>query len=209
LTSILGNLGIAISILPIIVFWIRNNNFQKKIYWILFLLTAEYAFINLFNLIDSIFHFPKLAFLYEMHYFIETVLIWLLFVIFLPKNVISRLLLIEIFILLFFALKYLIFEEEFGPNSEYLAQASNVVITIGYISFQYKNSHLPRLTQDGLFIIAIGVLFFSSVHFYFSIFDQLIRFPNSKIVWLLWPIFQIAGIMHYSLFCIGLWKLRK
>ncbi len=209
LTWILAYLGIAISLLPLIIFLIKKKNFQQKIYWILFLLTAEYAFINSFNFIDSIFHYPRLAFFYEIHYIIETLLIGLLFALFLPKKVIFRSLLMELFILLLFAVKYIVFDEEFSPSSEYLAQASNVVITIGYISFQYKNSALPRLTDDGLFIIAIGLLFFSSVHFYFSIFDQLIRFPDSKVLWLLWPIFQVAAISHYLLFSIGLWKLRK
>jgi len=187
---------------------LQFKKLRKTLSWPITFLVFEYFFINAFNLLDDCFHYKSLSFLYETHYIIESILIFSIFTDKISNRLTLPIIVLIIFILIFGFSDFFQIDLTIHPFT-LIAIISNFTFSLVYILFQYKHCSLPKLTDDGIFIMAIGILLFSSVQFYFFMFDEFIRYPKSKIVWLLWPIFQVAGIMHYSLFSIGIWKLRK
>jgi len=208
ISAVIGNTGIGISFIPLLLYVFQFKKLRSKTPLPIAILIFEYFLINAFNLFDAYFHYRGLSFLYETHYIIESILILLIFTNKINSRFTLPIIILIIFILIFGLSDFFQIDLTIHPFT-LIAIVSNFIFSLVYILFQYKHCSLPKLTDDGIFIMAIGILVFSSVQFYFFMFDEFIRYPKSKIVWLLWPIFQVAGIMHYSLFSIGLWKLRK
>lgn len=209
-SNTLGYIGIGSTCLPISLLLFVFKREIKYIDKLLLILAIEYAVLNIISMIIFTFTENEQSVLIGIHYFFETIVLSIFFLKTLSRKQIA---LAVIFIITGSILNILITNYLGGFNiSKYITIFSHTilfVLSLNFILLIYNQNLSRKLTDSGHFIIGTGVLFFTGIQYYFTLFESYVRLDSLDIYYYLWPIFQIAGILYYLIFTYGLWKLKK
>ncbi len=209
---LLGVVGTISSTTPFFLFIFLFTRFDnKKVKWQVLVLSIEYIVINLICITLIITIDLNLKILYNLHDLFELFIYTSLYFSFKPDKKFK----IYFILLLIFGLLSLfyLFHQNFSVDwTNYISVVSNIVLislSLNYILSEYNFSQLDYLTDNGYFVISAGVLFFSGIQFYFSINESLFQTGSLNLHYALWPIFQLGGIIYYTIFSFGIWKLKN
>jgi hypothetical protein len=211
-TQLLGYIGIGSSCLPIfilIIIFFQKKNIEG--FTRFKILALEYLLLNLFTVVILLFNLIAIQkYVFGFHYLFELTIFTSYFFKFSFSKWKILVLSILIFLLIFFC--SLLYYQGVIDFDKYFSVCTNlclVTFSINYIISVYSNIEILNIYEDGIFLIITGVMFYNAIQFYFSFFESFIRNESGSIFYYLWPIFQISGIIYYSIFTLGLWRLRK
>lgn len=211
LYDIIGYLGIGSTFLPILLITtkykiIKSSNNSTS----LIVLSVFYFLMNFTIFFFYLNSFKNQDLLVNIYLILEFILI-VIFYYSLLSGFCFKLffkLLIPIYLLVItISLQYFnIFENSLILNV--FQKVTLLVLSLVYLFFLFKTSKHENLYESDFFWINTAVLIFNASTIYLSIFENFLRSNQSQMYYVLWPIFQVSGIVYFILFTIGLWKLK-
>jgi hypothetical protein len=212
LAILLGFIGIGSACVPALILLISTLKRKKIQGFNLFkILAIEYFIVNVTTLFI---YFPKLEsfqkYIFSFHYLFELIAFTLFFLKFSDFKKVKFVVVLAMFLLGIFL--FLFYFQGVIVIDNYLAVSTNICLvtfSIYYIFGMYQRNLSTNLFHVGVFWIVSVVLFYNAIQFYFSFYEIFIRNEAGSIFYFLWPIFQVSGIIYYSIFSLGLWKLER
>jgi hypothetical protein len=209
--KVLAVLGIGSMMLPILVFIFTKfkiYSIETKIFLSLSIFYFLFSVISIYLILSNNKSQDLFYLIFEI---IEAFILLYLFVIKGKYNTRRLLIFLVLSILICTTLEYFFIHDYFSFNELTTLSLKLIVVTISFLYFKdhyllEQNYHVSN--RSFLWYNSILIIYFSTT-FIISCFESIIRSVEDEIFLSIWIIYQLLGILYYSIISLNIWNQKR